>query len=83
MLSKLSMNQLLLSFIFQFAYDQSLYEFKGSSQDNVKTYIAQLGPHMQAYFCKDSLGTKVKLEKVSKNNNPTMYFGLYHQFSFR
>ena len=66
MLRKLPMNQPLLSFMFQFAYDKSLYEFKGSSQSNVKTYIAQLGPHMQAYFCKNSLGTKVEVEKVSK-----------------
>ena len=43
MLRKSSMNKLLLSFIFQFAYDKSLNEFKGSSQANVKTYINQLG----------------------------------------
>ena len=65
-------NQLLLSFIFQFAYDQSLYEFQGKKEYKVKAYIDSLVPHMQAYFCKSSLGTKIKIEKVSKNN-PTTY----------
>ena len=74
MLRKLDLNQLLLSFIFQFAYDTSLYEFKESSESNVATYIDQLGPHMQAYFCKNSLGTKVKVEKVSKINPITFFF---------
>ena len=50
----------------QIGYEDTFYNSFGGSTSEIDNYIASMMTHIQAFFCLDSLGTKIQVE-VNKN----------------
>ena len=46
----------------QFGYEDTFYNSFGGDTSAVDSYIDQITTHLQAFYCLDSLGTKVEIQ---------------------
>ena len=49
-------------YIKQFGYEDTFYNSFGGDTSSVDSYIDQIVTHLQAFYCLDSLGTKVEIQ---------------------
>merc|ERR1719433_1441998 len=62
-----------MSMKIKFGYEDTFYNSFGGDTSSVDSYIDQIVTHLQAFYCLDSLGTKVEIQKPEGNTYHSGY----------